>query len=151
VHVDHRRDRLRGPHITQRIDFAVVARAPIDRFRAHADSRGWRHARLLSSAHTTCNRDYQAETPDGGQVAMATVFVRRAGQIRHTWSTELRLVPSDPGQDHRHVDFMWPLWGILDRTRRAEGPTAGDQHSYPGPIKTLDSPHLRVRRHLAQQ
>ena len=49
--------------ISQRINFAVVARAPIDRFRAHADSRGWRHARLLSSAHTTYNRDYQAETP----------------------------------------------------------------------------------------
>jgi predicted dithiol-disulfide oxidoreductase (DUF899 family) len=109
------------PHITQRINFAVVAKAPIDRFRAHADRRGWRHARLLSSAHTTYNRDYQAETPDGGQVAMATVFVRRAGQIRHTWSTELMLVPSDPGQDHRHVDFMWPPWGILDRTPEGRG------------------------------
>jgi AhpC/TSA family len=22
--------------------------------------------------------------------------------------------PTDPGQDFRHVDFMWPLWNILD-------------------------------------
>src|SRR5712692_3989951 len=34
------------PHITQQINFAVVAKPPIERFRAHAHARGWRHARL---------------------------------------------------------------------------------------------------------
>ncbi|MDQ6713294.1 MAG: DUF899 family protein, partial [Candidatus Dormibacteraeota bacterium] len=67
------------PDITQRLNFAVVAKAPIERFRAHAKSRGWRHARLLSSANNTYNRDYQAEAPDGEQTPMATVFTRRDG------------------------------------------------------------------------
>ena len=109
------------PHISERINFAVVAKAPIGRFRAHAQSRGWRHARLLSSANNTYNRDYQAEAPDGAQMPMATVFARRDGKIHHCWSSELFLVPTEPGQDMRHVDFMWPLWLVLDRTPEGRG------------------------------
>jgi predicted dithiol-disulfide oxidoreductase (DUF899 family) len=110
-------------HITQRINFAVVAKAPIERFRAHAKSRGWRHARLLSSANNTYNRDYHAEArfDAAGQDPMATVFARRDGKIHHFWSSELYLVPMDPGQDMRHVDFMWPLWSILDSTPEGRG------------------------------
>ena len=110
------------PDITQRINFAVIARVPIERFRAHAKSRGWRHARLLSSASNTYNRDYLAETPDGEQLPMATVFVRRDGRIHHWWSSELFLVPNEAGTDPRHVDFMWPLWAVLDRTPAGRSP-----------------------------
>ena len=111
-------------HIAQRINFAVSAKAPLERFRAHAKARGWSHARLLSSAHSTYNHDYHAEAHeagDGNQDPMATVFVRRGGKIHHFWSSELYLIPTDPGQDMRHVDFMWPLWGILDRTPEGRG------------------------------
>jgi predicted dithiol-disulfide oxidoreductase (DUF899 family) len=109
------------PHITQRINFAVSAKAPIKRFRAHARKRGWRNARLLSSAKSTYNRDYQAEAPDGDQLPMATVFVRRDGKIHHFWSSELFLVPPDPGQHPRHVDFLWPVWTVFDRTPEGRG------------------------------
>ena len=108
-------------HLAQQINFAVSAKAPIARFRAHAEARGWRHARLLSAAGSTYNRDYQAEEPDGSQNPIATVFVRRGGQIHHSWSSELYHVPSDAGQDMRHVDFMWPLWPVLDRTPEGRG------------------------------
>jgi predicted dithiol-disulfide oxidoreductase (DUF899 family) len=108
-------------HLVQRINFAVVARVPIGQFRAHAQSRGWRHARLLSSANNTYHRDYLAEGPDGSQLPMATVFTRRDGKIRHTWSSELFLATPEPGQDPRHVDFMWPMWMILDRTPDGRG------------------------------
>lgn len=107
-------------HITQQINFAVVAKAPIEQFRAHAKSRGWRHARLLSSASNTYNHDYHAEG-EGGQQPIATVFTRRDGKIHHTWSSELMMAPSDPGQDMRHVDFMWPMWLVLDRTPGGRG------------------------------
>jgi predicted dithiol-disulfide oxidoreductase (DUF899 family) len=110
-----------APHITQQINFAVVAKAPIESFRAHATRRGWRNARLLSSDGNTYNRDYQAEGPEGGQNPIATVFVRRDGKIHHFWSSELMVVPSDPGQDMRHVDFMWPMWLIFDRTPGGRG------------------------------
>jgi predicted dithiol-disulfide oxidoreductase (DUF899 family) len=120
------------PHMTQQINFAVVTKAPIETFSAHARVRGWRHARLLSSAHNTYNRDYYAETPDEEQFAMATVFTRRDGRIHHFWSSELWLtfVPPEPGQDPRHVDFMWPLWSVLDRTPDGRGNTWRPQLSY---------------------
>jgi predicted dithiol-disulfide oxidoreductase (DUF899 family) len=117
-------------HITQRINFAVVAKAPIERFRGHATRRGWRHARLLSSAGNTYNRDYHAEGPEGGQNPIATVFARRDGKINHFWSSELMVVPSDPGQDMRHVDFMWPMWLIFDRTPGGRGTDWGPELDY---------------------
>ena len=109
------------PHLTRQINFAVVAKVPIEQFRAHGRSRGWRHARLLSSAHNTYNRDYHAEEPDGSQTPQATVFVRRGGEIHHFWSSELFHVAPDPAQDMRHVDFMWPLWSVLDHTPSGRG------------------------------
>lgn len=120
------------PHITQQINFATVTKAPIEQFSAHARARGWRHARLLSSARNTYNRDYHAETTDQEQFAMATVFIRRGDRVYHFWSSELWLtfVPPEPGQDPRHVDFMWPLWSILDRTPRGRGEAWRPQLDY---------------------
>ena len=107
-------------HITQRTNFAVVTKAPIDAFRAHGHARGWRNARLLSSEHNNYNRDYQAESPEE-QYAMATVFTRRDGRMHHVWSSELWFVPAEPGQNPRDVDFMWPMWAVLDRTPEGRG------------------------------
>src|SRR6202521_1468463 len=117
-------------HITQQINFVVVAKAPIEQFRAHAKARGWGTARLLSSAHNNYNRDYRAESPEGDQLPMATVFVRRAGKVYHTWSSELFMVPNVPGQDMRHVDFMWPVWTVLDRTPGGRGKDWGPELEY---------------------
>ena len=108
-------------HLTQPINFAVIAKVPIERFRAHGKSRAWRHARLLSSANNTFNVDYNAESPDGAQRPISTVLTRSDGTMRHFWSCELVDAPTDPGQHPRHVDFMWPLWGMLDRTPDGRG------------------------------
>jgi predicted dithiol-disulfide oxidoreductase (DUF899 family) len=109
------------PHITQRVSFAVSAKVPVERIRAHAQSRGWRHARLLSSAESTYNVDYGAEAPDGEQWPLATVFVRRDGRIHHHWSSELFFLGGGAGQDPRHVDFMWPVWAVLNTTPDGRG------------------------------
>jgi predicted dithiol-disulfide oxidoreductase (DUF899 family) len=108
-------------HIAQRVNIAVAAKVPIAQFRAHAAGRGWRNIRLLSSAGSTYNADYGAEAPDGGQLPVATVFVRRGGKIHHFWSSELMAAPHDPGQHPRHVDFMWPVWSVFDTTPDGRG------------------------------
>jgi predicted dithiol-disulfide oxidoreductase (DUF899 family) len=111
-----------APHISQRVNLAVSAKAPIARFREHAERRGWRNVRLLSSAGTTYNHDYHAESADGGgQLPMATVFVRRGGTIHHFWSSELFTAPRDPGLHPRHVDFIWPVWAVFDHTPEGRG------------------------------
>src|SRR4051812_45085779 len=98
-------DQLDGmvEHASQQTNFAVVAKAPLPRVLAFAAERGWRRLRLLSSAANTYTRDYLAETPEGEQRPMLTVFHRADEQIRHFWSSELFYGPWDPGQDPRHV------------------------------------------------
>jgi predicted dithiol-disulfide oxidoreductase (DUF899 family) len=118
------------PHITQRISFAVAANAPIERFHEHGVSRGWRHARLLSTAGTTYNRDYGAEDENGNQWPLATVFARRPDGIHHFWSCELWFATREEGQDPRHVDFMWPVWTVFDRTPDGRGKTWGPELDY---------------------
>jgi predicted dithiol-disulfide oxidoreductase (DUF899 family) len=109
-------------HITQRAALAVVARSPIARIRAFADQRGWRRLRLLSSADNTYNRDYHGEDAGGGQLPLLNVFSRTPdGEIRHAYATELMFAPSDPGQNQRHIDALWPMWSAFDFTPEGRG------------------------------
>jgi predicted dithiol-disulfide oxidoreductase (DUF899 family) len=103
-------------HASQRGSLAAAAKAPIERVVAFAAERGWRHLRLLSTAGTTYNRDYLAETSDGEQQPMLNVFHRDAGTIRHVWGSELFYAPEDAGQDQRHVGTLEPLWNLFDLT-----------------------------------
>lgn len=103
-------------HLAPRMNFAVSAKARIEHFRAHAHSRRWADIRMLSAAGNTYSRDYHAESPDGAQWPLANVFVRRDGAIHHFWSSELFYAPAPAGHHPRHVDFMWPVWNILDVT-----------------------------------
>jgi len=110
-----------APHVRDRVNFVVVAKSPIARIRALARDRGWRNLRLLSSAGNTYNLDYRGEKQDGSQLPSLNVFVRRDGKIHHFYHTELLFAPSDPGQDHRHVDLIWPLWNLFDYTPEGRG------------------------------
>ncbi len=108
-------------HLTQQANLAVVAKSPIGRIRQLAEGRGWRRLRLLSSANNDYNRDYHGETPEGGQLPMLNVFVRRKGKNHHFYATELQFMPPDKGQNQRHIDMMWPLWNLLDLTPEGRG------------------------------
>jgi predicted dithiol-disulfide oxidoreductase (DUF899 family) len=110
------------PHIAEWVNVAVVTKVPVERIGTHARTRGWRHARLLSSATTTYNRDYHAEDDNEAQLPIANVFVRRDGRIHHAWASELLFADHEPGMHPRHVDFMWPLWAVLDRTPAGRDP-----------------------------
>jgi predicted dithiol-disulfide oxidoreductase (DUF899 family) len=108
-------------HLAQRLTLAVVAKSDPDRIRNFARERGWRHLRLLSSRNNAYNRDYHAETPEGEQMPIMNVFVRDGDQFRHTWASELMYAPRDEGMEPRHVDFMWPIWHVLDVTPGGRG------------------------------
>jgi len=36
-------------------------------------------------------------------------------------NTELLYAQSNPGQDPRHVDLIWPLWNLFDLTPEGRG------------------------------
>lgn len=56
-------DQLDGAaaHASQRLNFAVVAKAPLPRMLTFAEERGWRDWQLLSFANNAYNRDYHGE------------------------------------------------------------------------------------------
>ena len=125
-------DQLDGAaeHAAQHINLAVAGKAPIERIRTFGAERGWRRLRLLSSAGTTYNRDYLAETPDGEQLPMLNVFHRDGDTIRHFWGSELFYAPEDPGQDPRHVGTIEPLWNVFDLTPEGRPADWDEQLSY---------------------
>ena len=111
-------------------NFAIIAKAPLDRLIAFAEDRGWRHLRLLSAAGNSFKRDYHAETPEGFQMPMLTVFHRDRDGIRHFWSSEMFYAPTDPGQDPRHTGTIEPLWNILDLTPEGRPSDWNEQMQY---------------------
>jgi predicted dithiol-disulfide oxidoreductase (DUF899 family) len=125
-------DQLDGAaeHASQHINLAVAGKAPIERILTFGAERGWRRLRLLSSAGTTYNRDYLAETPDGEQQPMLNVFHRDGDTIRHFWGSELFFAPTEPGQETRHVGTLEPVWNLFDLTPEGRGADWDEQLSY---------------------
>lgn len=116
-------------HVPRRAALYAVARSPIARLAAWAHARGWSHLILLSTAGNGYNAHYYGDTAaltpamreergyEEGKAwdePMLNVFVRDGGTIRHFWGSELVFAPNEPGQDHRGLDFMDPVWGMLD-------------------------------------
>ena len=125
-------DQLDGAaeHASERVNLAVAGKAPIERILTFAAERGWRRLRMLSSAGTTYNRDYLAESADGAQRPMLNVFHRDGDTIRHFWASELFYAPEDPGQETRHVGTLEPLWNLFDLTPEVRGTGWDEQLSY---------------------
>jgi predicted dithiol-disulfide oxidoreductase (DUF899 family) len=111
-------DQLEGAveHVEPLLNFVVIAEAPVEHLLAFARERGWRRLRLLSSGGTTFKRDYHAETAEGSQLPMLTVFHRDGDAIRHFWSSEIFYAPTEPGQDPRHAGTLEPSWNMFDLT-----------------------------------
>jgi predicted dithiol-disulfide oxidoreductase (DUF899 family) len=125
-------DQLDGAveHVTQRMGFAVVAKAPVDRLTTFARERGWRRLTLLSSGETGYKRAYAGEADDGSQQPMLNVFHRDGEEVRHFWGSELLYAPTEPGQDPRHVNNLEPLWNFFDLIPEGRAPGWDEQLQY---------------------
>ncbi len=108
-------------HARDRVNLAVVAKAPVAKLVDLAAGRGWRNLRLLSSGATSYNGDYFAETPDGEQLPSMNVFRRTPDGIFHSYNSELFFAPPEDGQHPRHIDQIWPLWNLFDLTPEGRG------------------------------
>lgn len=124
-------------HVPHRAAFHVTARSPIVRLSAWAHQRGWNHLSLISTAGNAYPAHYYGNTaaltpamrsargykPDEDwDEPMLNVFRKEAdGTIRHFWGSELVFAPEDVGQHHRALDFMDPVWGMLDTIPEGRG------------------------------
>lgn len=109
------------PNIRQRLALVAVAESPLAKLAAFRERRGWRRLPLLSTAGNHYNRDYHGKGSDGGDTTMLNVFRREGGQVRHFWGTEMAHTDGDPGQDHRGLDMLSPIFAMFDLTPAGRG------------------------------
>ena len=118
-------------HIRSKVNFVVVAKAPIEQFKSWADSRHWNGLRLLSSNNNTYNSDYFGESEDGQQqLPTMNVFQKTRDGIVHTYSTELLFTEPAEHQHPRHADLFWPIWALFDLTPEGRGDNWFPRHHY---------------------
>lgn len=108
-------------YIQDRVNFAYVADAPLERIMEVRDRRGWIGIPMYSTAGNTYNRDYHGLHPDGYPLPMLNVFRREDDGIHHFWGAEMLYAPADPGQDSRSNDTWDPVWNLLDLTPEGRG------------------------------
>lgn len=100
-----------APHVADRANFVLVAKADIAKFRNWARRRGWNNIRLLSSHDSTFNRDFGAEDDDGDQLPGISVFTRDPdGTIRHYYTKHAEL----DDNNNRGIDLLSPVWNLFD-------------------------------------
>ena len=105
-----------APHVTQNIDFVVLAAAEPAAISAHAASRGWTNLRLLSAGDSTFKYDLGSEEADGSQTEWISVFTRGSdGTVRHIFSKGAEMAD---GRRERGIDLLTPVWNIMDLTPR---------------------------------
>lgn len=106
-------------HITQNMDFAIVAAADPVMLRAYARERGWQNLRLLSAGESTFKYDLGGENQDGGQDSSLNVFTKSAdGTIRHFYTQHPRLAQDI---NERGIDLLTPVYNLMDVTPRGRG------------------------------
>jgi predicted dithiol-disulfide oxidoreductase (DUF899 family) len=116
--------------LTQRVAFAVLGRSPVSRQLAFARERGWRNLQFYQTVGDDYARDYRGLAPDGSEWPALDVWIRRDGEVRHFWASELGGT-QDPGQDPRGAPDPTPLWNILDLTPAGRGTDWYPKLSYP--------------------
>jgi predicted dithiol-disulfide oxidoreductase (DUF899 family) len=108
-----------APHLSQNIDFAVVAAADPAAIDAHAGSRGWSNLRLLSAGDSTFKYDLGSEEVDGTQTEWISVFTLGGdGTVRHLYSKGAQMADD---RRERGIDLLSPVWHLLDLTPGGRG------------------------------
>jgi predicted dithiol-disulfide oxidoreductase (DUF899 family) len=114
-------------HVTRHTALAVIAKAPLPTIRAWAIRRGWDGLRLLSSYGTSFNADMRAETENGDQLPMVSVFRKVGERVRHFYTQRANFMDNAEGG----FDLLSPVWHVLDLLPAGRGEWYAD-NSYAG-------------------
>jgi predicted dithiol-disulfide oxidoreductase (DUF899 family) len=106
-----------APHVTQRTNLALSARADLAKVRAYAHGRGWRNLRILSSGGNTFTADFGMEV-DGDQLPGVSVFHKEPDStVRHFYTGGAIMAE---GQ-YRGLDLLSPVWNMYDLLPEGRG------------------------------
>jgi len=106
-----------APHVSDKVNFVLVAKVDLATLRAWGRRRGWGKFRLLSSHDNTFNRDYFVEDETGQRPAVSVFKRAPDGKIHFTYTTEMS---RNPGH-HRGIDPFSPVWHFFDLLPEGRG------------------------------
>lgn len=109
-------------HVSQKVNFVLVAKVELGKLRDLARQRGWDKIRLLSSAPSTFNADFQVEDERGQHPGVSVFSRERDGKIHHFYTTEASLRPGpNNNPNHRGIDLFSPVWNLFDLLPEGRG------------------------------
>jgi predicted dithiol-disulfide oxidoreductase (DUF899 family) len=118
-------------HVRQQVELVVIGKATPAQLYDIAKERNWQDLRLLSSEKNDYAHDYHSQPGETSESLMPVLnaFKKESDRIRHFWASELLWTPMAGGHP-RHVDIIWPVWGLLDMTRSGRHPEKTPQLHY---------------------
>jgi predicted dithiol-disulfide oxidoreductase (DUF899 family) len=106
-------------NLRERVAMVVTVRSPIERLIEYKGQRGFANLSFVSDTSREYTRTYIK--PEDADVPGFSVFNRRDGITRHSYSGEMGASMADPGRDPRGGPDRDPLWLMLDWTPEARG------------------------------
>jgi predicted dithiol-disulfide oxidoreductase (DUF899 family) len=97
------------PHVTQRANFVIASRAPLDKLQAWGARRGWNRLRLLSDDGPSFARDIDAEDAEGRPDSTVVVLAKDGERVRHVYTAHPMLEDRERG-----IDLLSPVWHLFD-------------------------------------
>ncbi|HKP58740.1 MAG TPA: DUF899 family protein [Polyangiales bacterium] len=107
--------------IEQRVALKILGRSPVERQRAFAAERGWRHLDFVQTVGDAYAKDLGILDADGSEGAAIVVYQRDGEQVRLFYAAEMPREAADPGQDPRTAPDIASLWSMLDLTPEGRG------------------------------
>lgn len=114
-----------APHVTQRANFVVVSRAPVDKLQAWGEHREWRRLRLLSDDGSAFARAIDAEDADGNPDSTIAVFAKEGDAVRHVYTAHPMLADRERG-----IDLLSPVWHLFDLMPSGRGDWYGTNDGF---------------------
>lgn len=107
--------------VGQRAALKIFGRSPVERQRAFADQRGWKHLDFVQTVGDDYAKDLKILDAEGNEGAAIVVFQRDGEKVRLFYAAEMPLEAADPGQDPRTAPDIASLWSLLDLTPEGRG------------------------------
>jgi predicted dithiol-disulfide oxidoreductase (DUF899 family) len=119
-----------APHVTQRANFVVASRAPIDRLLGWGAHRQWDRLRLLSDDGPAFARDIGAEDAEGNPDSTVAVFAKDGDRVRHAYTAHPMLEDRERG-----IDLLCSTWHLLDLTPAGRGDWYASNDGFDSAVK----------------
>jgi len=113
------------PHVTQRANFVIASRAPVDKLQGWGEHREWNRLRLLSDDGPAFARAIDAEDAEGNPDSTIVVFAKDGDAVRHVYTAHPMLEDRERG-----IDLLYPVWHLFDLMPSGRGDWSGSNDGF---------------------